>query len=123
MTQPEDAELASLMEAEQLITDTEQLEIEERVTTADVSACADEQAPLADRLAVVSIPITTDVPDSATGTTAFFVFSSVHRQQVRDALQRHIQGSQKLGIGQIGKKIGMQTCHLHVQLLNSVMKC
>lgn len=94
------------MEAEQLITETEQLEVHDRQTTADVPAIAEASLPLAERLAGVSIPITTEVPDNATGTTAFFLFSSVHRQQVKETLQCHLQGSEKLGIGQIGKKIG-----------------
>lgn len=87
--------------------DTEQLQIDDRHTTAATPANADEHVSLVDRLAGVTIPITPDVPENATGTTAFFLFSNVHRQQVRDTLQSHMQGSGKVGIGQIGKKIGM----------------
>lgn len=107
MAQPEHGQRTSAANAEQLIADTGQLNIDERHTSADTPATTDEQASLVERLAGVTIPITPDVPDNATGTTAFFLFSNVHRQQVRDALQQHLQGSEKLGIGQIGKKIGM----------------
>lgn len=106
-TQAEPMDTDTGMEAGPTIGDEAGLLTFDDGTMADPTAPFDDPNPLAERLAGVSIAVDTEVPEDATGTTAFFVFSSVHRQRVKAALQSHLQGSEKLGIGQIGKKIGV----------------
>eukprot|EP00892_Ulva_mutabilis_P004812 jgi/Ulvmu1/2702/UM014_0158.1 len=106
MTQPIDSGRASPMQAEALVAHAEPaVDADERQTTADVSADADGES-LAERLARVAVPVETEVPKGASGVTAFFLFSNVHRQRVKEALQSQLRDSEKLGIGPIGKKIG-----------------
>lgn len=46
------------------------------------------------------------VPEGAQGTTAFFLFSNVHRSRVKSHLQASVQEGQKVTIGAVGKAIG-----------------
>ena len=52
------------------------------------------------------VQVESKVPDGATGSTAFFLFSSVHRDRVKSHLQQTLPEGEKVTIGMVGKKIG-----------------
>jgi hypothetical protein len=52
------------------------------------------------------ITIATTPPGSAQGVTAYFLFSNVHREQVKAALKADLPESSKVTIGMVGKKVG-----------------
>lgn len=107
MTQPVDSGGTSPIAAEQVAMVTEQQDdMNDRQNAADVPNEVGGQGSLADRLACVSISVQEDVPEGASGVTAFFLFSNVHRQRVKESLSSNLRGSEKLAIGHIGKKIG-----------------
>jgi HMG (high mobility group) box len=56
--------------------------------------------------APLEVQIEETVPDGAQGTTAFFLFSSVHRDRVKHAVQASLLDGDKATIGMVGKRIG-----------------
>lgn len=54
----------------------------------------------------VAVPIVETVPEGAQGTTAFFLFSNVHRDAVKQALQAGAPEGEKVSVGTVAKQIG-----------------
>ena len=52
------------------------------------------------------IVVDTVVPDGAQGVTAFFLFSNVHRDRVKQNIQHSLPEGGKVTIGMVGKRIG-----------------
>ena len=64
---------------------------------ASVSGAADDLA----------VSIADKVPEGALGTTAFFLFSNVHRDVVKTALQARATEGEKVSVGTVAKSIGV----------------
>jgi hypothetical protein len=66
----------------------------------------DTEDPVSAVVPPCTVPFEEAVPDGAQGSTAFFLFSNVHRDRVMQHVQKSLPQGVKATIGMVGKQIG-----------------